>query len=263
MSAVIQHEESTTTPTNLLQIAVEKGASVEQLEKLITLHERWDRENARKDYCAARAKFQGACPTIKKDREVAYGNTKYQYATLSGITSQVRDTLESCGLTYRWEIKDRQDGGIEVTCILSHISGHSESNTMSAAPDDSGAKNDIQQRGSTVSYLQRYTLIGALGIASAVEDDDGGSTGATNVETLRRHNELVREHFDTIAAIKLGIATDNYDSAVEAWQELSQDDQRGLWVAPTKGGIFTTHERTEMKSDDWGAARRRVNGVTE
>ena len=39
-------------------------------------------------------------------------------------------------------------------------------------PDTSGKKNEIQSRGSTITYLQRYTLIGALGLTTADEDID-------------------------------------------------------------------------------------------
>ena len=244
-------------PANLLQIAVERGADVEQLGKLMDLQERWSAAEAKKAFFSARAKFQSKCPTIKKDKEVSYGNTKYSYATLAGIAEQIREPMEACGLTYRFEIADTKEE-IKVSCLLSHVDGHTEINTMTAAPDDSGAKNEIQQRGSAVSYLQRYTLIGALGIASAVEDDDGGSTGATNVEQLRKHNDYVRDNLESIVAIKNGIAESLLEEAAEAWAELDQDTQRGLWLAPTKGGIFTTLERQIMKSDEWNEARKNI-----
>ena len=68
-----------------------------------------------------------------------------------------------------------------MTCILSHRDGHSEETTLSAGRDDSGNKNSIQAVGSTVTFLQRYTLKAALGLAAA-EDDDGKS--AVPVETI-------------------------------------------------------------------------------
>ncbi len=46
---------------------------------------------------------------------------------------------------------------------------------MSASPDTSGSKNSIQAIGSTVSYLQRYTLFAILGLASTDQDNDGGA----------------------------------------------------------------------------------------
>ena len=62
--------------------------------------------------------------------------------------------------------------GITVTCIVSHLDGHSESTTMSASADKTGGKNEVQAIGSTVTYLQRYTLIGSLGITTADDDMD-------------------------------------------------------------------------------------------
>lgn len=242
-------------PANLLQIAVQNGASVDQLSALMDLQKRWDDENARKAFYVARVQFQALCTTIKKDKKVEYGNTKYQYASLPAIADQVREPMETCGLTYRFEIDDSGEL-IRVTCILSHVAGHSEKNIMSAAPDDSGAKNNIQQRGSSVSYLQRYTLIGALGIASAVEDDDGQSSGEMNIDRLIRHNTAVREHFSSVAAIKDGIATNDYEQAAEAWGELEKEVALDLWLAKNKGGIFTTEERSAMQSSEWVAARK-------
>lgn len=260
MSAVVQHQDTSpvgVNPAGLLQIAVENGLNVESLTKLLDLQERFEREQARKAFFAARVQFQALCPTIKKDKKVSFNSTKYAYATLSGIADQLRPHMETCGLTYHFEFDESEDE-IKVTCIVSHEQGHTESNTMKALPDDSGSKNKIQQRGSTVSYLQRYTLIGALGLTSAMEDDDGKSSGQTNVETIIKHVAAAREHFDTVAAIKQHLALDQYEEAIEARNELTDAEVMALNLAPTKGGIFTTEEREKMKSDEWGAARRAV-----
>ena len=64
-----------------------------------------------------------------------------------------------------------------VVCIVTHEDGHEERTQMSGLPDQSGKKNPIQQIASTVSYLRRYTLTGALGITVSDEDDDGVSSG--------------------------------------------------------------------------------------
>ena len=46
---------------------------------------------------------------------------------------------------------------------------------MGGPPDAGGAKNAIQARASTVSYLERYTLKAILGISEQEDDNDGGS----------------------------------------------------------------------------------------
>jgi hypothetical protein len=265
MSTELAHVETLpvkSDPYRLMTIAVERGADVAQLSALMDLQQRYDAEQARKAFYAAKGRFQSMAPVIRKDQKVKFGQTEYSHASLSGIAEQIKAPLAECKLSYRWDIQDSKDE-IRVTCILSHEDGHSEINSMYAEPDDSGAKNAIQQRGSAVTYLQRYTLIGVLGLTSANEDDDGKISGAQNVEILRAHNDVLRECIQSVCVVKTAIATNDLLTAFEAWAELSNDEMRALWVAPTKGGIFTTHERAVMKSPEWEAARREFSGTLD
>lgn len=163
---------------NLLTQAIEKGGSVEMIEKLLTLQERWERNQARKTFLEAMNLFQSIVPALEKKKQVKYntskGVTNYKYAPLGEIVEVIKPSLKETGLSYRWEIKE--NGNLSCSCIISHVDGHSETTTMSATKDSSGGKNDIQSRGSTITYLQRYTLTTALGIATADEDNDGRST---------------------------------------------------------------------------------------
>lgn len=68
------------------------------------------------------------------------------------------------------------------------------------------------------------------------------------------HNNTVSRCMNSILWIKESIAEGSFSVAKEAWNELSEDEQKTLWLAPSKGGIFTTEERKIMKSDEWGQA---------
>lgn len=171
-------KELTTTPASLLSQAIDKGLTVDSLEKLMALQERWEANQSRKAFFEALATFQRKCPVLKKSKVVAFKDVKYKYVPLPSIVNQIKNILSDCGLTYRWETKD-ENLNLSVTCIITHKDGHSESTSMSAAADDSGSKNKIQSRGSAISYLQRYTLIGALGISSADDDNDGRTSEKT------------------------------------------------------------------------------------
>jgi len=166
---IVQHQSQ--PPSRLLEMAIEKDADIEKLEKLMDLQERWEAKEAKKAFLIAMSKFQDECPELKKDKTVSFNQTSYSYVPLGSIRNQIKDSLKACGLSYRWET-DEKDGKIEITCVVSHIDGHSERNSMQAEKDASGSKNVIQQRGSTMTYLQRYTLIGALGISTADQDND-------------------------------------------------------------------------------------------
>lgn len=159
-------------PVDLISQAINKGLTGNELEKLLSLQERWEANQARKAFFEAFTKFQSDCPDIRKAKEVSFGNTKYNYAPLSDITRQIGKAVKDNDLSYRWEIQDTEKE-IKVSCLISHIDGHTERTTMTASPDTSGSKNPIQARGSAIEYLKRYTLIGALGISTADTDMDG------------------------------------------------------------------------------------------
>ena len=163
------------TPDDMIMSAIDKGLDVETISKLMDLQERWKRNVSREQFFHGFAKFQALIPELKKTKKVFFqtdrGTTQYFYTPLSEIAKQIKGPLQVAGLTYQFKIKE--DGEqISVTCVVTHTGGHSEETTMSGAPDGSGKKNAIQQRGSTITYLQRYTLIGALGITSADDDVD-------------------------------------------------------------------------------------------
>lgn len=164
-----------TTPAALLQLAVAKDLDLTKLEKLMELQERWEANQARKTFLESMSKFQNEVPALEKTKLVSFNTTRYKYAPLGEIAATIKEKMFECGLCHRWEIKDT-DTAIECTCIISHKAGHSEKTTMSAQKDNSGGKNEIQQRGSTITYLQRYTLIAGLGLSTADEDNDGGTS---------------------------------------------------------------------------------------
>jgi len=263
----VDNNEIALSPAQLLTVAVEKGADVGSLEKLMDLQERWENRQAKKDFDAALSQFQAVCPTIIRNKEVKFGNTKWSYAELDSIREQIRESLQECGFSFRWSISDRTmetvDGkadSIQVNCILTHVGGHSEDNSMTATEDTSGSKNSVQSRGSTVTYLQRYTLIGVLGLTSANQDDDGMGSGGFD---LVQYNALVRELFISIYVIKQGIKDEDLSIAVEAMSELTKEEKDTIWKAPTKGGIFTTEERNVMRSKEWREARAAIGDFDE
>lgn len=179
--AINQHLPAvSSTPERLLEIAISKDLDITKLEKLMLMQEKWQKEQARQAYYAALAKFQSLCPIIPKNKKAKFkhktgtGYTEYGFATIDKIVECIKESLEVCGLSYRW-MQDDTEALIKVTCTVTHALGHHESATLQGPADNSGSKNIIQQRASTISYLRRYTLTGLLGIATADVDDDGNA----------------------------------------------------------------------------------------
>jgi len=174
-----QHGLAVTTPADLLRLAIEKGADLDRLEKLMDLQVRWEANESRKAYVEAMAEFKAEHITIVKDKSVSFGSTSYDHATIGNVTATICAALSKHGFSHRWDT--RQDGeSIAVTCIITHRQGHSETTTLAAGADKSGGKNSIQSIASTVTYLQRYTLLAATGLATHDQQDDDGSQSEPN-----------------------------------------------------------------------------------
>lgn len=196
------------TPMDMLSRAVEQGANVEIMEKLLGLQERWERNQARKAFEAAITSAKAELPSITKNKTVAFGSrgggqgTSYKHETLDHVVETIRPVLEAHGLSFRFRTDVRDDGRVVVTCRIAHRDGHSEETSLPAPPDTSGSKNSIQAIGSAVTYLSRYTLKAALGLA-ATDDDDGQAVGSGDTvsdEQVRRIMDLINEtNTDTVA----------------------------------------------------------------
>jgi hypothetical protein len=178
---IIPMDQASAAPSRLIEIAISKGADLEKLEALLSLQERFEKNEAIKAYNDAMSQFKANPPEIDKDRTVAYGNTKYAHASLYNVTEKINSALSRYGLSASW--KTTQNGTISVTCKITHVKGHSEETTLSAPSDNSGSKNAIQAIGSTVSYLCRYTLLCLCGLATKDQDDDAVSATLTIDET--------------------------------------------------------------------------------
>ena len=164
-------------------LAIEKGADLATIEKFMDLKERQDATEAKKAYVVAMGKFRATVPTIERTKKAR----KSTYAGLAETIGEISDSMVECGLSHSWKT-DQKENTISVTCCVTHILGHTESTTLSELPDKSGSKNSIQAIGSTVSYLQRYTLFSILGLASKEADTDGSDRvsfeQAEELETL-------------------------------------------------------------------------------
>lgn len=195
--AMVAHQQQPSalvTPMAMIDRALASGAAPETLEKLLALQERWEASQARKafDEAIAQAKAQIA-PVVKNKA----GHNDKRYADFAAIARMVDPVISEHGLSYRFRTK--QDDRIHVTCILSHRAGHSEETTLAGPADSSGSKNAIQAIGSTLTYLQRYSLTQALGLAVA-DDDDGRAAGFPAGPITAEQAAAIRKLADEVGA---------------------------------------------------------------
>ena len=181
-------QEIIESKNNTIEYAISKGATIEQLEKLLLIKERFDATEAKMSYHEAMTAFKKNPPDIKKDKTVSFGQTRYNHASLANVTECINSELSKHGLSASWTT--HQNGQISVTCKITHVQGHSEETTLTAPADNSGSKNAIQAIGSAISYLQRYTLLSLTGLATSEMDDDGVATVSSFIDE-KEHAHLV------------------------------------------------------------------------
>lgn len=214
------------TPADIVLYAMQKNADIAQIEKFMDLQIRWEADQARKAFVSDMAEFKKSPPIIVKDKLVAFSGTSYMHATLGNVTEAIVAGLAAHGFSHRWSV-DQTGATIEVSCILTHKLGHSETTTLSGAKDDSGKKNQIQQMASTITYLQRYTLLAATGVATKDQgDDDGHSTEQQAPEPTKAKPIIDGKAFSRcMAAIKAG----EYAIAdLRGYYDLSVDQQTAV-----------------------------------
>lgn len=116
---------------------------------------------------------------------------------------------------------------------------------------------------SAVGRALAFFGLGGSEIASADEVANAisqqNSQGSNEeMERLVAHNEAWRNNSASIYFVKEYINMDEpkWENVAEAWAEIPNEDKQALWLAPSKGGVFTTAERAALKSDEFNAARK-------
>lgn len=190
----------------MISEAVRAGQPIDVIRELKDMAKELAADEARRAFDEALAAAKAEIPVIRKNRKVGFehkdksGETNYSHEDLGEIARTVDPILSKFGLSYRYRSQQGQ-GGVTVTCILSHRGGHFEETQLSAAPDNSGKKNAIQQTGSAITYLQRYTLKLALGLAAA-SDDDGQTSEAP--ETITEEQAINLNDLIDVAVEEIG-----------------------------------------------------------
>lgn len=173
-----------------LIIMIERAArdpsvDIDKMERLYQMHTAAEARRSKVAYIAALAEMQPELPVIDKrgkidrskrdDSGTKRAANATKYARWEDVVEAINPILSRHGFALSFRIK--QEARVEVTAVLGHKAGHCEETSMTLPIDDSGAKNNMQGWGSSVSYGKRYTAFALLNIVARGEDDDGQTAG--------------------------------------------------------------------------------------
>lgn len=191
----------------------------------------------------------------------------FNYRSCEDILQSVKPLLEGLVILIQDDIVQVADR-IYVKATATLTDGEQSISTTAFARESLTKKgqDDSQITGATSSYARKYALNGLLLIDDNKDADakDNRNHQAEVAEAAKQQEaqqqeeqrkqrlmDAVHKHQGTISAIKKGIASGDYSSACEAWCELTDDEKQSIWVAPTRGGPFTTEERKVMQTREF------------
>lgn len=176
-------EESTVLLQVIARAAQDTTIDIDRMERLIEIQQRLAAKKSERDFTDALARFQANAPVITKDKRVHFASrnggadTDYKHATLGNVSAAILAVLGQERISASW-VPEQKDGRIFITCVLKHAGGHETRTQLNGPPDTSGNKNPVQQVCSTITMLERYTLLAATGMATHDQDDDGRGGGS-------------------------------------------------------------------------------------
>lgn len=178
---VIHAPEGKVSMTALLQLAVEKGLPVEQMEVLARLHDRARDREAAEEFARAMSAFQQECPPITHSKKAKItttggGSYSYTYAELDAIARVINPICAKHGLSYSWNMSVDEKNRLTCECVVRHLNGHiAPPSTFTLPIDNKSAMSEQQKVGAAATFAKRQTLIAALGITTSDDDFDGAA----------------------------------------------------------------------------------------
>lgn len=153
---------------------------------------------------------QNKTVTVKTQK----GTYKFKYATLGSIIDLIRPVLKSHGLMFSQTVEAGADRLWMVTTIR-HEDGESFCSRipMPALP------SQCQEIGSVLTYMKRYSLCAALGIAA--EEDDEAKAATENVwNGPLKKVQLKNEYSDLYAQIESATTLEDLEAYVEDFKDV-------------------------------------------
>jgi hypothetical protein len=179
--------DSASTVLALIErVALDPGADAAKLERMTAMYEALKAREAELAYNAAKGRILKKLAGIHiiKNRSVLneVDNAKpqrgiveaFKYAPLEEIDKHLRPLLAEEDMDLSYSDEPTAGGGIRIRGRLKHLPGGCyEDSFMSAPPDTTGGKSNVQAVGSTNSYLRRYVACNIFNIVVVGDDDDG------------------------------------------------------------------------------------------
>jgi hypothetical protein len=177
------------------RLASSPQLNIDVFDRLLAARRQEEDRVAERAFNAALSQAKGELQPVLKTRDVDFttksgSKTKYKYESFADVARTVDPVFQKHGLSYRFSIDQTLDQ-VKVTCIVSHADGYSERTSLEGKVDPgSTGMSLVQALGSALTFLQRYSLRAAIGLAAGVDDDGKRAGGLSSKITDAQAYEL-------------------------------------------------------------------------
>jgi hypothetical protein len=183
------------------RLASTPGMNVDNLERLMQMHERMQARSAEQQFNAAMSAAQQEMRSISADAENPQTHSRYaSYAQLDRALRPIY-TKHGFGVSYD-TVDSAKEDHVRVLAYVTHSGGHARTYRADMPADGKGARGgDVMTKthatGAAMSYGMRYLLKMIWNVAVGEDDRDGNAPPEKNTEPAGFDDWLA--HLDTIA----------------------------------------------------------------
>lgn len=191
----------------LLEGIIDRGVTeqnVKAVEALIGLKERMDAKQAEKDFAAAFSALQADLPIITATSTIP---NRGKYEKFEDIMRVVKPLCTKHGFSTKFS-QESQENRITVTCKVSHIGGHTETNSFAVRVASRGSDQETQADLKAATTAKRLALCHAFNIIIQqdvhMDDSDATIEGDLDSKLSDDQYEHVKQRCEEVGADMVG-----------------------------------------------------------
>jgi ERF superfamily len=217
----------------MIRLAVEKGASIETVERLVALQEKMLARQAEIEFNEALNRVQSAIKRVAPDLDNS--QTRSKYASYAAIDAVIRPEYSKEGFSLSFSEEDcPKPEHVRIVCFVSK-GAYTRTYRKDMPCDGKGAKGgDVMTKthaaAAADSYAKRYLVKDIFNVAIGEDDADGNVTMEeaadflTLIKESRTLDELEKNYKD---AIKEGLRRQS-SGAIKVFMEARIEREKGL-----------------------------------